>query len=123
MSRFVVGCCLPAALCVAVVSCGKPPVRSSERFCGELAAHAAAIRTLPTSVAEIASLIQLYSKIGEVAPLDVEADWSQLVVNLKTADTVNPADPASVQNVANTAYESEQAAIAVVNLGANELRR
>ena len=91
-------------------SCGSAPVRSAEKFCGELTAHKDDIRTLPDSSASITTLINLYSKMGEVAPLEVQADWDQLSTNLKTANTVDVKDPASVQAAADSAYATQRAA-------------
>ncbi|MEI7619207.1 MAG: hypothetical protein WCK14_11355 [Actinomycetota bacterium] len=102
-----------AALGVAsltMVSCGSAPTRSAERFCGELTAHKADIRKLPTSDTSITQLITLYSQMGEVAPLDIQADWDQLSTNLKTASTVDVKDSASVQAAANSAYATQKSA-------------
>jgi len=83
-----------------VSACGDATQRTSERFCGELTAHLNEIQTPPTKAEEVPALILLFSKMGEVAPLGVEADWEAVYNSLKTANTVNPNDPASVQKVA-----------------------
>jgi hypothetical protein len=101
---------LLAVTALASSSCGNAPVRSAERFCGELTVHKNDIRTAPTSDETITKLITLYSTMGEVAPLDIQNDWDQLSTNLKTANTVNVKDPASVQKVADSAYAAQQAA-------------
>ena len=101
------------ALCVAsltMISCGNAPTRSAERFCGELTAHKADIRELPTSATSIAQLITLYSQMGEVAPLDIQTHWDQLSTNLKTASTVDVKDPESVQAAADSAYATQKSA-------------
>ena len=107
---------LVVAVSIAILgaSCANAPARSDERFCGELNTHADAIRTVPTSVEEIPGLIQLYSRMGEVAPLAIEPDWRQLIVNLKTADGVDVKDPNAGQIVADVAYASQKSAQAVV---------
>jgi hypothetical protein len=95
---------------LTMISCGNAPTRSAERFCGELTAHKADIRELPTSDTSIAQLITLYSQMGEVAPLDIQADWDQLSTNLKTASSVDVKDPASVQAAADSAYATQKSA-------------
>ena len=91
-------------------ACGQAPVRSAERFCGELVAHKEDIRALPTTPDEVAALINLYSRMGEVAPLEVQADWDDLSANLKTANTLKVGDAASLQQVADSAYATQRSA-------------
>jgi hypothetical protein len=97
-----------------LAGCGNAATRSTSQFCGELTAHAIQIQTPPTNVDEIPALITLYSKMGEVAPLEIEADWETLYGILKTAAAVDASDPASVQAVADAAYGGEHAATKVV---------
>jgi hypothetical protein len=108
----VTGSIVAAALSIA--ACGNAAERSSERFCGELAAHATEIQTKPETEKEIASFITLFSKMGEVAPLDVQTDWEAIYGILKTANTVDPNDPVSVQSVADTAFAAQRSAEKVV---------
>lgn len=96
-----------------VASCGGAPTRSSERFCGELIAHQTGIYTLPESPNAIPPIIALFSKMGEVAPLDIEQDWEAIYTILKTANTVDPTDPASVQSVTDAAIASQHSYEAV----------
>ena len=111
-----------AAVSSAVVStailgmsaCGDAAPRSTERFCGELTTNAEAFRTPPTSVDEIPALITLYSKMGEVAPLEIQNDWDALYGTLKSADTVDVSDPASVQAATDKAYAAQKSAENVV---------
>ena len=93
--------------------CADAPLRTAEKFCGELTTNSAAMRTLPTTVGGSIGLIQLYSRMGEVAPLEVETNWSQIILALKTANEIDPNDPASAQNVADVAYRTEKPALAV----------
>ena len=102
------------AAVIGLLGCGDSARRSAERFCGELIAHANEIKTPPKSAEEVPALITLYSKMGEVAPLDIEADWEKLYGNLKTANTVDVADPASTQQAADSAYATVRSATAVV---------
>ena len=91
-------------------ACGQPPERSAERFCGELVARKDDIRALPTTPDEVAALINLYSRMGEVAPLEVQQDWDDLSANLKTANTLKVGDAASLQKVADSAYATQRSA-------------
>lgn len=89
---------------LVAASCGDAPTRSAERFCGELTAHQTEIQTAPESADAIPAFITLFSKMGEVAPLDVQADWEAIYTSLKTANTVDVNDPASMQAVNDAAY-------------------
>lgn len=100
-----------ALLSLLILSaCGSAPVRSAERFCGELTAHKDDIHKLPQTPEEVSALINLYSRMGEVAPLEIQADWDQLSTNLKTADSVDVNNPTSVQGVADAAYATQRSA-------------
>ena len=99
-----------AIVSLLAVACGQAPERSAERFCGELLAHKDDIRALPTTPEEVAALINLYSRMGEVAPLEVQTEWDNLSANLKTANTVKVGDAASLQAVADSAYATQQSA-------------
>src|SRR3954471_17933870 len=115
--RFVVAlsCAALSTAALGVLgACGDAAPRSTERFCGELTAHADAIRTPPTSVDEIPALITLYSRMGEVAPLEIQDDWDALYGTLKAADTVDVSDPSSVQAATDKAYAAQKSAANVV---------
>jgi len=101
---------LALAVPIGLAACGQPATRSTSRFCGELTAHATEIQTPPSQPDEIPALITLYSKMAEVAPLEIEADWLTVYSVLKTANTINSADPASVQKAADAAYAADSAA-------------
>jgi len=111
------GATIAVVLVVAVglIGCGEPATRSTSRFCGELEAHATEIQTVPAKADEIPALITLYSKMAEVAPLEIQSDWETVYGVLKTANTVNGADPASVQKAADAAYAANHAAVDVVD--------
>ena len=87
---------------------------SAERFCGEVEANKEAL-TNPTLEFsdDIGPLLQLYSDVGDVAPLAIEKEWNQLVTAYETASTVVPGDEESEQLVLAAIYSSESAAAAV----------
>jgi hypothetical protein len=112
--RSVVAISAAALALSALAACADAPQRSAERFCGELKAHANEIQSAPPTIEAIPAYITLYSKMGEVAPLDIESDWETVYGSLKTANTINVADPASVQAATDAALATQQAAEKVV---------
>jgi hypothetical protein len=105
---------LAVGLLPVAAACGDAPQRSSERFCGEITAHKDEIQRPPTNSEEVTDLVTLYSKMGETAPLEIEADWESVYGALKTANTMDPDDPAQLQEVADAAYAAQRGAQAVV---------
>jgi hypothetical protein len=98
-----------------IVACGgDDDAGDAERFCGEIEVHQGALFSPDISSAtEIGPLVELYREIGELAPLAIEDEWDQLVLNYETASTVVPGDEASIQAAAAQAYQTEQSAAAV----------
>jgi hypothetical protein len=104
-----------AALFVIAAACGDDDnAGNAERFCGEVEFHQATL-TNPDLVYDddIEPLLQLYREIGALAPLSIEEEWNQLIVNYETASTVVPGDEESEQRAIATALQSEKAAAAV----------
>lgn len=95
-------------------SCGEATPRSAERFCGELQAHVAEIQTVPESADAIPAFITLFSKMGEVAPLDVQRDWETVYGSLKKAAAVNVDDPEALAEVNDSALQAQRSAQNVV---------
>jgi hypothetical protein len=101
-------------LAALATGCADDGATNAERFCGEIEVNQEALfRPELTTAADVEPLLQLYRDIGEFAPLAIEAEWEQLVVNYETASTVVPGDDASLQEVAAQAFQSEQAAATV----------
>lgn len=99
---------------LVLAACGGDTSTNAERFCGEIEANSAELFSPEIdSATEIGPLLDLYRTIGRFAPLSIEADWDQLVLNYETADTVVPGDPESVQAATAQAYQSEKSAAAV----------
>jgi len=99
---------------IAACSSDDNAAGNAERFCGEIEVHQGALFAPDlSSAAEIAPLVELYREIATLAPLAIEAEWDQLVLNYETASTVVPGDEASIQAAAAQAYQSEQSAAAV----------
>ena len=111
MPRRPIGSLALAAL--AVAGCGDDGPGDAERFCGEVQAHTAALVALPETPDDIDPYLDLYRRIGELAPLAVEPHWEALILNLETASSVDTTDPESVQAAVRRAYATERSAVAV----------
>lgn len=103
------------ALSASVIACGNGDVQSdAERFCGEATTRRATIVSPPlTTEAEVAATLDFYRLMGKLAPLAIAEQWNDLVINLETANTLIPGDPASEQRVAIQAYATERSAYEV----------
>ncbi len=107
---------LVIALAWGASACGGEEAVASdaERFCGEAIAQRDMIVAPPLSTeAEVEASLDFYRLMGELAPLAIATEWNDLVVAMETASSVVPNDPASEQQVAVTAYATEQSAYAV----------
>jgi hypothetical protein len=68
---------------------------------------------VPPTADEIGEFVDLHRDIGRAAPLAIEQEWDDLVVNYETASTVEPGDPESVQRVVETALRTERSVVTV----------
>jgi hypothetical protein len=101
-----------AALTLA--SCSSSGGGSAERFCGEVAANKAALTTPKLSFSnDVGPLLDLYRKIGKLAPLSIQQEWEQLTTAYETANTMVLDDPESEQRTVAAIYSSEKSAAAV----------
>ena len=57
--------------------------------------------------------LDVYRRLAELAPEGVREDWAALLLNVETAATVVPSDPASLQRAVAQAYATEGSAVAV----------
>jgi len=107
---------LAVGLAVSLSACGgDPQQRSESNYCVQVNANLADLNspvlTLPTDIDRV---IAAWRAVARSAPLAIEAEWDTMVNNLETASTVDPADAASMQRVADTARRSEPAANLVI---------
>ena len=72
-------------LLIGLAGCGDAPERSTGQFCRELQANAAQIQASPTGGSDNRALVALFSKMAEVAPLEIEGDWEAFYGSFKTA--------------------------------------
>jgi hypothetical protein len=110
----------PAIVLVAVVAlatmsaCDDSNGRTAEGYCGQIKLHLDALNTPAIADgADIEATIEIYRTITSAAPAAVEPEWEQLLTSLETASTVDPADPESLQRVADTARSTRPAATRV----------
>ncbi len=94
-----------------LAACGDSEAGSAERFCGEIAENKDELvaPTLEFSD-DIEPFLDLYRGIGDLAPLSIEAEWTNLVDAYETASTVVIDDPESQQVAAAAIYSSEESA-------------
>ena len=99
--------------CSVITACGDDGPDAG-RFCGEVLAHRDELVDPQLSFEDdIDPLLALYRDIGELAPLAIERDWAQLVLNYETAATVVPGDTESEQRAVEVALRSEGSAAEV----------
>ena len=97
-SRHFAASAFSAVILAACVSCAGDSATNAERFCGEIEANSDELFAPEiASIDQIDPLLDMYREIGRFAPLSIEADWDQLVLNYETASTVVPGDEESVQ--------------------------
>jgi len=94
-------------------SCGDDGPGDTARFCTEVQEHRDELMTSPAALEDVDGYLALYRDIGDVAPLAIEPHWQALVLNYETANTVDMADPESVQRALAQAYATERSAVAV----------
>jgi hypothetical protein len=92
----------------------------AERFCGEVAEHLDLLTRPELGAggdvdADIDALLAEYRRIGEFAPLAVEAEWDQLIEAYETAAAVDATDPESEQEALEAVFRAERSAVAVAD--------
>jgi hypothetical protein len=98
-------------------SCGDDQPRGQAAYCQLVKDNEAELRRPAIATPDDASVaISLYRKIEAAAPLSVAAEWGVLVGGLETANTMDPADPDSVQAAADAARRTNPASVRVVQL-------
>jgi hypothetical protein len=111
LKRCVHGLAMTAAALsfVALAACAETP-RTATNFCRVLADRIDEMTEAPTDNASVNRLIDHYSRLAEVAPIEVEGDIVALRDLFIAASKVNVNDPESVQEVADLAYQADGAA-------------
>ena len=86
---------------------------STADFCADVRVHRGEILAVPPTADDIEAFVDLHRDLGRAAPLAIEEEWNDLVVNYETASTVDPGDPESVQRTIETALRTERSVLAV----------
>jgi hypothetical protein len=94
---------------VVLTSCAETP-RTATNFCRVLADRIDEMTEPPTDNASVNRLIDHYTRLAEVAPIEVEEAITTLRDLFVAASQVNVNDPESVQAVADLAYQADGAA-------------
>ena len=94
-------------------SCGDDGPGDTATFCTEVQANSAALTSRPATLDEVAGFVALYRRLGDVAPLAIEAHWEALTRSYETVSTVEPGNQESTQQALAQAYASEESAVAV----------
>lgn len=100
------------SLVVLASACGGPE-RSGSSFCRQLGRELPGIGQPMATTRDVESTIGRWERLLERAPLTIEKDIATLADLLRKAAAVDPANPDEVQDLADTSYESKQAADAV----------
>jgi hypothetical protein len=107
--RFAAPVAAAAMALAGLAACGGSPERSSSRFCSELDRQLPGLEGPTATQADQDALLARYEELDEITPLAVEDDWRQLTELVRTAVTVVPSDPESVQRLADESYATERA--------------
>lgn len=101
-------------LALGLAACGDNGAGDAERFCGEIDADPAAVVAPPIGTDdELDATMTHYRMLADLAPVAIEEEWRDLVLNVETASTVVPGDDESMQRAVAQAYATEQSAVAV----------
>jgi hypothetical protein len=95
-------------------ACGSGSGSDAERFCGEIDQDVAAVVGPEiTSDEQLDGTLDHYRMLADLAPVAIEEEWRDLLLNLETASTVVPGDADSMQRAVAQAYATERSAVAV----------
>lgn len=100
----------------ALVACSDDPAqRTEENYCKTVSEHLTDLNApVINTQDDIDRVVAAWRNVAATAPLAVQDEWSAMVDNVETASTVDPADAASVQRVADQARRTEPAANKVI---------
>lgn len=106
---------LAVAAIVGAGACSDSDQRSESAYCGQVAQYLEELNSpVITTSSDIGIVLTAWRSVAAAAPVAIEPEWNTLVDAMETAITVDPEDPESMQEVADTARASEPAAKRVV---------
>ncbi len=93
----------------ALTSCSDTD-RSASRFCSELAVDLPLLGGPFVDGNDVDDLVGRYEKLNSITPIAIDDQWSALTELVRQAANVDVDDPASRQELADTAYKTERSA-------------
>jgi hypothetical protein len=93
----------------ALTSCSDTD-RSATRFCSELAVDLPLLGGPFVDGGDVDDLVGRYEKLNGFTPLAIDEEWNALTELVRQAADVDVDDPASRQELADTAYKTERSA-------------
>ena len=103
-----------ACLVSMSLACGEETERDATSFCAEIDSAKQQLTSPRLRTQEdVEAYVDLYRSIGEIAPLAIESEWSDLTSNYETAATVDPEDPESIEQAKAKAFSTEESATIV----------
>ncbi len=106
---------MAVALGFAACSSGSSQ-RTEAGYCDTARANLIELNTPGISVpGDVTRTVSLYETMAKAAPLAIEKEWDVLAIAYRTAATVVPTDPVSMQKAADTIRGAQQSANAVAD--------
>ena len=117
-NRRVIRAAVPLVACAAltIVACSDGAAQRTEaNYCKQVNEHLTDLSApVIDTEADINRVVGAWRAVASAAPLAIQDEWVAMVDNVVTAATVDPADPESVQDVADKARQTEPAADRVI---------
>ena len=101
---------LPAALAALTLAGCHGTTRTQAHFCARLRTSAPVLTAEIASPAVADAVVQEFTDLGKVAPFAIEDDWNALIDLVRTAATMDLADPEAQDALAAKAFASDAAA-------------
>ncbi len=98
-----------AMTALVVASCSDPD-RSATTFCSRLSVDLPLLGGPFVDGDDVDDLVGRYEKLDRITPLAIEDEWGVLTDLVRKASEVDVDDPASRQDLADTAYKAERSA-------------
>jgi hypothetical protein len=100
---------LPIALAVVLTGCHGTS-RTQSNFCNHLRASAPVLTAPVASPAAADTVVQEFVALAKLTPLAIQDDWNALTDLVRTAATMDLADPAAQSELASKVFATDAAA-------------
>jgi hypothetical protein len=101
---------LPTAIAVVALTGCRGTSRTQAQFCDRLRTSAPVLTAAIASPAVADTVVKEFEDLGKVTPLAVEDDWNALTDLVRTAATMDLADPEAQDALAAKVFASDAAA-------------